>query len=79
MTGRLTGEIPGREIWRALALGAVLALLAETALARWIALRRRTADVREVDFGRPVDLIDLRRRARRLLDTPDRQPREVGR
>jgi hypothetical protein len=79
MTGRLTGEIPGREIWRALALGAVLALLAETALARWIALRRRTADVREVDFGQPVDLIDLRRRARRLLDTPDRQPREVGR
>jgi hypothetical protein len=35
------GEIPGRELWKFLVIGALLTLTAETALTRWIALRRR--------------------------------------
>lgn len=39
------GKAPGEEIWKWLAFGALLALLAETALARWISQQRRVAAV----------------------------------
>ena len=35
------GEIPGQELWKFLVIGALLTIVAETALTRWIALRRR--------------------------------------
>jgi hypothetical protein len=38
-----SGQAPGREIWRGLAMTALLALLAEVALTRWVAIRRQTA------------------------------------
>jgi hypothetical protein len=38
-----SGQAPGREIWRGLAVTALLALLAEVALTRWVAIRRQTA------------------------------------
>ncbi len=36
------GNTPGREIWRGLAVVALLGLLAEVALTRWVAIRRQT-------------------------------------
>ena len=45
------GEIPGQEIWKYLAIGLLLALLGETALARWIAAHRRFHTAQTVAFG----------------------------
>jgi hypothetical protein len=38
-----SGQAPGREMWRGLAVAALLGLLAEVALTRWVAIRRQTA------------------------------------
>ena len=43
----LAGGIPGRELWRMLAVMLVGALLAEVGLTRWIACRRRVSPFRE--------------------------------
>lgn len=43
MLTALQGTAPGSELWKWLALGALGALLAETAVARWIAGRRQVA------------------------------------
>ncbi len=50
----ISGDVPGREIWRRLLFCVILALLLEIALSRWITLTRRTQRVREVEFGRQV-------------------------
>jgi hypothetical protein len=47
----IVGTVPGREIWKQLAAFALLVLLAEVALARWITISRKTGEVREVAFG----------------------------
>ena len=41
----------GQELWRLLAAGAFLLLLAEVALARWISMSRKTGDELSVDFA----------------------------
>jgi hypothetical protein len=43
LAGGAAGKTPGRETWRGLAVAALLGLLAETALTRWVAIRRQTA------------------------------------
>jgi len=48
----VSGGIPGSELWQYVAAALVLALLAETAFARWIAWRRRAHLVTPVEFGR---------------------------
>ncbi len=47
----LSGGVPGSELWQYVAVALLLALLAETALARWIAWRRRTRSAKPVEFG----------------------------
>jgi len=51
----VSGGIPGSELWQYVAAALVLALLAETAFARWIAWRRRAHLVTPVEFGRTGD------------------------
>jgi hypothetical protein len=46
----LTGAIPGRRLWRYLAVAALVAVLLEIALTRWIATQRRLGATRQVDF-----------------------------
>jgi hypothetical protein len=48
----VSGGIPGTELWQYVAAALVLALLAETAFARWIAWRRRSQSAAPVEFGR---------------------------
>jgi len=48
----VSGGIPGSELWQYVAVALVLALLAETAFARWIAWRRRAHLATPVEFGR---------------------------
>jgi aerotolerance regulator-like protein/VWA domain-containing protein len=47
----LRGAVPGQEMWRYLALAAVLALLAEILISRWITSQRRAAAWSDVPFG----------------------------
>ena len=55
MTAALKGDVPGREVWRQLAACALLVLLAEVAVARWITMQRRTHSATEVDFTAEAD------------------------
>jgi hypothetical protein len=43
LAGAVRGQAPGRETWRGFAIAVLLALLAETALTRWVARRRQYA------------------------------------
>ncbi|MFP4355077.1 MAG: PA14 domain-containing protein [Phycisphaerae bacterium] len=72
MTASITGRIPGDEVWQWLALAALAVLLAETALARWIAAQRRTASAREVHLGgRTIDVHAFRQSLLQRLETAD--------
>jgi hypothetical protein len=51
MTAALTGSIPGQEVWKQLVACALLTLLAEVLVARWITVQRRSHKPSEVDFG----------------------------
>ncbi len=70
----VAGGVPGHEIWKKLVLCAVLVLLAEMALARWITVTRRTHTAEEVQFGQDTpDHEILRSRLRSLVETPEMQ------
>jgi hypothetical protein len=43
LMGGIDGKTPGRETWRTLALMALVGLMVETGLTRWVAIRRQTA------------------------------------
>ena len=45
----IAGQGFGREVWRLLALAAFLLLVAEPAIARWIAVNRRTGDLLDTE------------------------------
>jgi hypothetical protein len=47
----ISGTVPGREIWRTLALAALAGLILEIVFTRWIAHQRRDQKVQEVAFG----------------------------
>ena len=47
----IVGDIPGQEIWKQLAACALLVLLAEVAVGRWITMQRRSHSVEQIDFG----------------------------
>ena len=65
MTAALIGDIPGEEVWKQLAACALLALIAETAVAGWITVQRRSHSVEEVRFGsESVDSQSLRDKLR---------------
>ncbi len=64
-----TGDAPGQDLWRVLALCAILVLLAETALARWIAIKRRFHSTEVVALRTPARNIEaLRDRMQTLVD-----------
>jgi hypothetical protein len=50
MVASISGHIPGQEVWLWLALSALGVLLAESALARWIAMKRRVSQARAIDL-----------------------------
>ncbi len=66
----ISGEVPGREIWKMLALAALAGLLLESALARWIARGRKSQKVEAVTFGAtaPVKGTKAKRPARQAVE-----------
>ena len=81
VTGQVFGGVPGEELWKYLAIGALLALLGEIAVTRWIAIQRRLGATPTVVFGSEVvDVQTFRDRARQLLAVPPKSaPSPSGR
>ena len=70
MLTAFAGDVPGQELWRVLALCAILTLLAETALARWIAIKRRFHGTEAITLKTPAQSVDaLRERMQTLVDS----------
>lgn len=68
MLTTVMGGIPGQELWKFLAIGAILALLGEIALTRWIAVQRRFHMVETVELRSPAaDMQAFRNRAKMLM------------
>ena len=65
----ITGGIPGQRLWKHLAVAALVVALLEIALARWIAVQRKTGAMRVVDFTSATDAVAYRSRAEAMLDT----------
>jgi len=64
----VTGDVPGEELWKYLALALVVCLLAEVGLTRWIATQRRLHAVDTVSFGpETLDTATFRARAEAML------------
>jgi len=55
----VTGEVPGQELWRLLVLVALVLLVAEIAMSRWITRSRRSHTAAKVEFA--ADAIDLQK------------------
>jgi len=71
LTSAVSGGIPGEELWKYLAIGALFALVAEIAITRWIAIQRRLGATETVVFGSDaVDVQTFRDRAMELLKVP---------
>lgn len=69
METAISDETPGEELWRYLVIGAVLALLGELGVSRWIALKRQYHAGLHIDFGeRILDVRAFRDRADQLLN-----------
>lgn len=50
MVAAITGDIPGQELWKIMAVAAVILVLAETYATRWIARRRKQGETQTVSF-----------------------------
>jgi len=75
----VAGGIPGEELWKYLAIGALFVLLGEIAVSRWIAVQRRLHSTEVVSFGaEAVDVQTFRDRARELLATPRESSQTVS-
>ena len=74
LTAIVAGTVPGEELWKVLALAALLGLLGEIFLTRWIAVQRRSHAIRTVSFAvETVDIEAFRAHARDMLD-PTEEP-----
>ncbi len=79
LTAHVTGRVPGDEIWKYLAIGALLVIVAEIAVSRWVALQRRLHVPQTVEFGtEAVDVQTFRERARQLLAARTESERTVS-
>jgi len=79
LTAFVAGGVPGEELWKYLAIAALLAALGEIALTRWIAVQRKSHEVHAVDFGsEALDVEAFRARARDMLAV-SRQPSQASR
>jgi hypothetical protein len=75
LVSAVTGQVPGEEMWKVLAVALLAALLAEIGLTRWIAMQRRMHIMEAVSFGpATVDVQTFRQRARSLLAVPNQEP-----
>ena len=76
LTAFIAGGVPGRELWRYLVICALLGVIGEIALTRWIAMRRRAHAVETVSFGSEgADAQSFRTRAQELLAVPAEKAR----
>lgn len=79
LTTAVTGSVPGEELWKYLAVALLLGLIAEIALTRWIASRRRLHDLETIHFRHEyVDIQGFRARAEKMLAVPTPQPQEAS-
>ncbi len=77
-TAEATGGVAGEDLWKYFIIGALLALLGEIAVARWIAVQRRLGAAPTVLFGSEVvDVQTFRDRAQQLLAVPNRATEPV--
>lgn len=77
LTAAVAGGVPGEELWKYLAISALLILIGEIAVTRWVAIRRRLHAAETVTFGADAaDVQTFRDRARELLALP---PQSAGR
>jgi len=75
MISAVTGQVPGEEMWKYLAVALLVVLLAEIGLTRWIAMQRHLHVVEAVSFGpSTVDVQTFRERARSLLSVTAQEP-----
>jgi len=64
----VTGDVPGEELWKYLALSLLVGLLAEIGLARWIAGQRHMHSIETVSFGPEMpDAETFRAHAKQML------------
>jgi hypothetical protein len=71
LVSAVAGGVPGQEMWKYLAIGALLILLGEITLSRWITVQRRMHAVQEVRFGgEAADVQTFRQKARELVALP---------
>ena len=71
LASAVAGGVPGEELWKYLAMGALFALLAEIAVTRWVAVQRRLHLTETVAFSvEGADLQTFQQRARQLLAMP---------
>jgi hypothetical protein len=76
LTSFIAGGVPGREIWRLLAVCAAIALIGEIAVTRWIAIRRKAHAIQTVSFGtEAVDARLWRQRAKELVAVTAEAPK----
>lgn len=52
-----TGEVPGQELWKILVLCALLCLVSESTLTRWITLRRQLHQAKPVELRSPAESV----------------------
>jgi len=70
MIAAVIDEVPGHELWKYLAVAALLILLAECFVTRWIARQRKTGAEEKVEFvSEGEKLSSFRERAQQMLET----------
>ena len=68
LKGAIVGYVPGEELWRYMALAALVVILSEIALTRWISAHRKSHQVQTVMFGDNADdAATMRARAREMV------------
>ena len=70
MVAAIIGDIPGHELWKYLAMIAVVILVAESYIARWIARQRKTGITETVEFiSEGERMSTFQERARELVES----------
>ncbi|HUG20703.1 MAG TPA: hypothetical protein VMM56_17070, partial [Planctomycetaceae bacterium] len=70
LVAAVIGDVPGFELWKFLAIGAVLLVLAESFVTRWIAQRRKLGTTEAVSFvSEGEKLSTFQQRAKELLES----------
>jgi hypothetical protein len=70
MVAAVTGDVPGHELWQYLAAAALVILVVEIFLTRFIAVQRKTGTAEKVDFiSEGERIVSFRERAREFIET----------